>query len=470
MAFIVRTFHSTILREYDIRGIVGQTLFRDDAFAIGQAFATMVQQRTKGNRICVGRDGRLSSPDLEQAVVEGILAAGGHAVRIGTGPTPALYFAQHALGSDGAIQITGSHNPPDHNGFKMMLGGKPFYGQDIRQLGDIAASGQAMTGTGHAETEQIHQRYLTRLLDGFSGHERPLTVVWDPGNGAAGDLVQALVPHLPGRHVVINGDIDGTFPNHHPDPTDPHTLVQLQDRVRQEGADLGLAFDGDGDRLGVVDGQGNILWGDQYMVLLAQDVLSRHPGAPIIADVKASQMLFDQIAAMGGQPVMGRTGHSLIKTLMAELKAPLAGEMSGHIFFADQYYGYDDALYAAIRLLSVVARLPGSLADWFQTLPRLVNTPEVRFDCPDENKVQVIETIRSRLKAEGATMSEVDGVRVSRPQGWWLLRASNTQAVLVARAESDSATALAVLMDELRTYLDYAGIACPDMATAEGSK
>lgn len=463
----MHTFHSTILREYDIRGIVGQTLFPQDAFAIGQAFATLVKQQTGGDRICVGRDGRLSSPVLEQAVVDGIKAAGCVAIRIGTGPTPALYYAQKVQQSDGAIQITGSHNPPDHNGFKMMLAGKPFYGQAIRRLGEIAALGALENGEGREEAINIHPAYIDAVLQGYSTAKRPLTVVWDPGNGAAGEMVQAVIAQLPGRHVVINAEIDGTFPNHHPDPTDPHTLVQLRECVLAEKADLGLAFDGDGDRLGVIDGQGNILWGDQYMVLLARDVLESHPGAPIIADVKASQMLFDQIQAMGGQPVMGKTGHSLIKTLMAEIKAPLAGEMSGHIFFADRYYGFDDALYAATRLLSVVSALPVSLAEWFADLPRLVNTPEVRFDCPDEQKVSVIEAVRTRLKAEGATMSEVDGVRVSRPQGWWLLRASNTQAVLVARAEADHQDNLDHLMDELKIYLAAAGITCPDLQ-AEG--
>ena len=454
-------FHPTILREYDIRGIMGETLSAKDAHAIGQAFGTLVLQAEPRGRVCVGRDGRLSCPELEGALVEGLLSTGAGVVSIGLGPTPMLYFAQKLIGAAGAIQVTGSHNPPDHNGFKMMLGGKPFFGEAIRQLGAIAASGSATTGKGSKHTAAVARDYVEALVSAYRG-ERPLTVVWDPGNGAAGEIVQALVGRLPGRHVVINAEIDGTFPNHHPDPTDPHTLVQLQEAVAREGADLGLAFDGDGDRLGVIDGRGRILWGDQFMVLLAKEVLEDQPGAPIIADVKASQLLFDQIAAMGGRPVMGRTGHSLIKTLMAEIGSPLAGEMSGHIFFADRYHGFDDATYAAVRLLSIVSRLPSSLAEWFDTLPRLINTPELRFACADERKAGVIERVRARLKAEQAEMSEVDGVRVLRPHGWWLLRASNTQAVLVARAEAKSQKDLSRLTDELNAYLADAGLVLPE--------
>lgn len=459
----MHSFSSTILREYDIRGIVGETLSSEDAYAIGRAFASMVLAREPQGKVCVGRDGRLSSPELEKALVEGILKAGADVVQIGCGPTPMLYFAQKHFDTAGAVQVTGSHNPPSHNGFKIMLHGKPFFGEDIRQLGDIAARGAWKSGCAEKKSLIVADDYIRALLDGFTSGGKELTVVWDPGNGAAGEILQTLVKELPGRHVVINSEIDGHFPNHHPDPTDPHTLQQLREAVARENADLGLAFDGDGDRLGVIDGKGHILWGDQYLVLLAQEVLESHPGAPIIADVKASQLLFDQIASMGGKPVVGRTGHSLIKTLMAEIEAPLAGEMSGHIFFADRYYGFDDALYAALRLLSIVSRLPGTLAEWFEALPRLVNTPEMRFDCADEKKCKVIAAVRARLVSEKAEMSEVDGVRVMRPQGWWLLRASNTQAVLVARAEAENESDLGKLVEELGGYLRDAGVTLPDI-------
>jgi len=458
-------FHPTVLRKYDIRGIVGETLSTDDARAIGRTFGAMVRRAHSAPTVCVGRDGRLSSSEMEAALVAGLRLAGVDVVRLGCGPTPLVYFGQTHLNAAGAIMVTGSHNPPSHNGFKMMMAGRPFFGDDIQRLGEIAARGDwdsAPEEGGESDAASaVTKAYRAAVMAAWRNGGRSLTVVWDPGNGAAGEMVEGLASLLPGRHIVINGAIDGTFPNHHPDPTEPHTLEHLKATVAETGADIGLAFDGDGDRLGVIDGKGHILWSDQYLVLLAKEVLGAHPGAPIIADVKASQSLFDQIAAMGGTPVVGAAGHSLIKAHMAEIGAPLAGEMTGHIFFADRYFGFDDALYAAIRLLSIVAHLPGTLADWFETLPKRVNTPELRFACPDEAKAAVIEEVRARLKAEGATMSEVDGVRVTRPHGWWLLRASNTQAVLGARAEADTEADLAALQAELAAYLSGAGVVLP---------
>ncbi|MQX37431.1 phosphoglucomutase/phosphomannomutase PgmG [Roseospira navarrensis] len=464
----MHVFHPSILRRYDIRGIVGETLSEADARAIGRAFATQAAAVDASPSVAVGFDGRLSSPALEAALVEGLSDAGASAVRVGLGPTPMAYFAHAHLKTTGMIQVTGSHNPPDHNGFKMMLAGKPFFGGDIERLGAIAADGAWADGQGSRRDEDVSDAYLAALDGGFTPGGRPLSVVWDPGNGAAGVLTERLIARLPGRHAVINAAIDGRFPNHHPDPTDPATLRQLQAAVAEQGADLGIAFDGDGDRLGVIDGRGRILWGDQYLLLLAREVLEAHPGAPILADVKASQTLFDEIAAMGGKPVITATGHSLIKTRMAELGAPLAGEMSGHVFFADRYYGFDDALYAAVRLLSVVARLPGTLADWFDTIPRPLNTPELRIDCPDEKKAAVVDGVRARLKAAGAEVSEVDGVRVSRDGGWWLLRASNTQAVLVARAEAPDQAALGALVDEIAAQVSREGLDPAALRAAAG--
>jgi phosphomannomutase len=308
----------------------------------------------------------------------------------------------------------------------------------------------------------VFDAYAARLLQDFRAGS-DLTVVWDPGNGATGEVAVALTAQLPGRHILINQTIDGTFPNHHPDPTDPHTLTQLIDRVAAEKADLGIAFDGDGDRIGVVDGRGRILWGDQILVLLAEEVLAERPGAIIMADVKASQVLFDQIAAMGGQPLMWKTGHSLIKTKMAETGAPLAGEMSGHIFFGDRYYGFDDALYAAIRLISIIAGWTGqTLSGRYDLMPKLVNTPELRFDCPDEQKFSVIESVKARLAGGAGMVNDLDGVRVTHADGWWLLRASNTQAVLVARCEGKDDAALTRLKGELSAYLAAVGISVPD--------
>ncbi|MBF0334169.1 MAG: phosphomannomutase/phosphoglucomutase [Alphaproteobacteria bacterium] len=452
-------FNPTILREYDIRGIVGETLHEADAAAIGRAFGTLVR-RAGGRNVCVGRDGRLSSPALEAALVGGLTATGCQVLRVGLGPTPMLYFAGKHMAADGAIMVTGSHNPPTHNGFKMVMGGKPFFGPDIRKLGEMASAGDFETGSGGAADEPMLARYVARLLEDYDG-QRPLTVVWDAGNGAAGEAMVELVKGLPGRHVLLNEAIDGTFPAHHPDPTEPHNLIQLQDAVLAEQADVGIAFDGDGDRIGVIDGQGRILWGDQIMMLLAEDVLKARPGATIIADVKASQALFDEIARLGGAPLMYRTGHSLIKTKMAETGSPLAGEMSGHIFFADRYFGFDDALYAAVRFLGVVARLPESLSARYDRLPHMVNTPEMRFDCADQRKFAVIGEVKARLEREGATVSDIDGVRVSTPDGWWLLRASNTQAVLVARCEARSVDGLKRLRAILASQLTLSGVALP---------
>jgi len=302
--------------------------------------------------------------------------------------------------------------------------------------------------------------YVARLLRDYDG-ARPLHVAWDAGNGATGEALRRLTAKLPGRHVLLNETIDGRFPAHHPDPTEPKNLVQLQQAVIAQGCDLGIAFDGDGDRIGVVDGKGRILWGDQFMVVLAGDVLRTRPGATIIADVKASQVLFDEIARLGGSPLMWRTGHSLIKTKMAETGAPLAGEMSGHIFYADRYYGYDDALYAAVRLLGILGRGSDSLAALRDRLPAVVNTPELRFPCADTRKFAVIAEVRERLQRAGADLSDIDGVRVRTGDGWWLLRASNTQDVLVARAEAKDEAGLLRLKGLLAAQLTASGIAPP---------
>jgi phosphomannomutase len=454
-------FDPTILREYDIRGIVGQTLSTADARAIGRAYAVTLAE-AGGSRVAVCYDGRLTSPELEAALIDGLTAEGADAVRIGRGPTPMLYYAAATLGVDAGIMVTGSHNPPDHNGFKFVFQGKSFYGTAIQKLGDtaLALGGAAERTRGRVQEHPIREEYIARVARDYHG-DRPLTVAWDAGNGATGEVVQELAARLPGRHVLLNETIDGTFPAHHPDPTVPENLVQLQEAVANERCDLGIAFDGDGDRIGVVDSQGRILWGDQLMVILARDVLARHPGAPILADVKASQVLFDEIARMGGRPVMAATGHSLIKAKLAEIGAPLAGEMSGHIFFADGYYGFDDAIYVAARLLGILSRSPHSLAEMRDRLPTVVNTPELRFACPETRKFDVVREVRERLRKAAAEMTDIDGVRVRTADGWWLLRASNTQAVLVARAESATEEGLARLKSELAAELAASGVELP---------
>jgi phosphomannomutase len=454
-------FDPTILREYDIRGIVGQTLSSADAEAVGRAYAVTLAE-AGGHRVAVGYDGRLTSPELEAALADGLAAESADVVRIGRGPTPMLYYAAATLGVDGGVMVTGSHNPPDHNGFKFVFQGKPFYGAAIQRLGEIALGlGNLHHAPGRITEHAIRSDYVARLARDYHGSD-PLTVAWDVGNGATGEVVQELTARLPGRHILLNETIDGSFPAHHPDPTIPENLVQLQQAVTRERCDLGIAFDGDGDRIGVVDGRGRILWGDQLMVVLARDVLARHPGAPIIADVKASQVLFDEIVRMGGRPVMAATGHSLIKAKLAETGAPLAGEMSGHIFFADGYYGFDDAVYVAVRLLGVLSRSQESLTEIGDRLPTVVNTPELRFPCGEARKFEVVHEVRERLREAGAEMTDIDGVRVQTADGWWLLRASNTQAVLVARAESTTDDGLVRLKKLLAAELAASGVELPD--------
>ena len=464
MSQVAHKFDSTILREYDIRGIVGTTLHAADARAIGRTFGSMVK-RKGGKRVALGYDGRLSSPELAAACIEGLTAAGVNVVNIGLAATPMLYFAVWHLDADGGIQITGSHNPPDYNGFKMMMGKKSFYGADILKLGEMAGKGDVETGTGSVEQKNILPDYAARLLKDVKPG-RKLKVAWDTGNGAVGVSIRAVVDKLPGEHFVLNEQVDGTFPAHHPDPTVPKNLEQLVAEVRRRGCDLGIAFDGDGDRIGAIDGKGRILWGDQLMILWSRDVLKSRPGATIIADVKASQALFDEILRAGGTPLMWKTGHSLIKTKMAELKAPLAGEMSGHVFFADTFYGFDDALYCGLRLLNIVANSRESLAEMRDKLPQLVNTPELRFDCAEDRKFKIVDDVKARLNQAGAKVNDIDGVRVNTPDGWWLLRASNTQAVLVARCESANEDGLERLKGDLKAALAASGVDLPDEAGA----
>lgn len=448
-------FDPTSLREYDIRGIVGKTLGPDDARAIGRGFATLLR-RAGGTRVAVGRDGRVSSPILEAALVEGLTASGCDVVRIGLGPTPMLYYAEAILEVDGGIQITGSHNPGDYNGFKMVFQHRPFFGQDIQTLGKMAAEGDWEDGEGTVTDADILDDYVGRLFAGYAGGT--FRIGWDCGNGAAGPVVEKLVKLLPGEHHTLFTDVDGNFPNHHPDPTEEKNLAHLKALVAAENLDFGLAFDGDGDRIGAIDGQGRVIWGDQLLSILAEPVLRKDPGATIIADVKASQALYDRIAEMGGQPLMWKTGHSLIKTKMKETGAPLAGEMSGHIFFAQDYYGFDDAQYAAVQLINAVHLIGRSMSEIRSAMPAIVNTPEMRFQVDESRKFAVIDEVLERLKAEGADVNDTDGARVNTPDGWWLLRASNTQDVLVARAEATDEAALERLLAMIDAQLAASGL------------
>jgi phosphomannomutase len=454
--FMSHNFHTTTLREYDIRGIIGETLGAEDAYAIGRSFATMLG-RAGGKKIVVGYDGRLSSPMLEEALVRGITEAGLDVVSIGMGPTPMLYYAEAVMDDvDGGIEITGSHNPANYNGFKMVFQSRPFFGADIQELGRMAAAGDWSSGKGAASTFDIIDQYVERIVQ--AAPLKAFRIGWDAGNGAAGPVIERLVKMLPGEHHLLFVDVDGQFPNHHPDPTDPANLVDLQRLVAEKKLDFGVAFDGDGDRIGAIDGEGRVIWGDQLMQIYAEDVLREVPGATIIADVKASQALYDRIAELGGKPLMWKTGHSLIKSKMKEVGSPLAGEMSGHIFFKHDYYGFDDAIYAALRLMRASANLGKSVTELRSAMPEMINTPEMRFQVDESRKFAVIDEVLARLEADGADVNATDGARVNTPDGWWLLRASNTQDVLVARAEASSEAGLDRLMAQIDAQLAASGL------------
>ncbi len=448
-------FNPTILREYDIRGIVGETLGETDAYALGRTFAALALD-AGAKRIAVGRDGRTHSLALEAELVRGLAEGGIHVVRIGMGPSPMLYFATYHLAVDGGIQVTGSHNPADYNGFKMLLGGNSVFGAAIQDLGRRAAEGRWSEGAGSVEEADVASAYADRLVEDFSG--QAYRIGWDAGNGAAGPILEQLIKRLPGEHHAIFTDVDGSFPNHHPDPTVEANLADLKALVADKSLDFGIAFDGDGDRIGAVDGQGRVIWGDQLLLILAGPVLQAEPGATIIADVKASQILFDGIAALGGKPLMWKTGHSLIKSKMKEAGAPLAGEMSGHIFFKHRWYGFDDALYAAVRVIEAVSASGKSLAELMDAMPRSLATPELRFEVEAARKFTIVEEVRDRLLDERAEVDTTDGVRVRTADGWWLLRASNTQDVLVARAEASDQTGLDRLVAEIDARLAHSGV------------
>ncbi len=459
-------FHSTVLREYDIRGIIGETLGPDDARAIGRSFGTMLRE-AGGKTVAVGYDGRVSSPMLEHALVEGLTASGCNVVKIGMSATPMLYYAEASSEEvDGGIQITGSHNPANYNGFKMVFQGRPFFGKDILALGEISAVGQWVDGNGEVSERDILGEYVERLLEGVAGIEggalADLKVGWDAGNGAAGPALEALAARLPGEHHLLFTEVDGHFPNHHPDPTVEANLADLRTLVAEKNLDFGVAFDGDGDRIGAIDGDGRVIWGDQLLMIYAEDVLKTHANATIIADVKASRALFDHVSAHGGQPLMWKTGHSLIKSKMKETGSPLAGEMSGHVFFADTYYGYDDALYAGVRLIAASARLGKSVTQLRGEMPQMLNTPEMRFQVDETRKFPAIDEVTDRLTnnpgPEVESVNATDGVRVTTADGWWLLRASNTQDVLVARAESDTEEGLERLIGQIDEQLALSGL------------
>ena len=438
-------------RSYDLRGIVGRTLDPQDAHGLGRAFAALARGSGK-RKIAVSRDGRISSPELERELVRGLVEGGMHVFRMPLGATPLVSFTVHRLGLDGGIMVTGSHNPADQNGFKLHLG-DPVYGDALGALWEVdpvSAPGGDMTEIDLAED------YLAALAAEVPG---PVSAAWDSGNGATGEMVERLIGRLPGRHSTLFTGIDGSFPNHHPDPSVPENLRDLSAAVSREGCELGIAFDGDGDRIGLVDAAGEIVWADQLILLLARDLLRERPGSAIVADVKSSGTLFDGIAAAGGRPVMGPSGYVLVREAMLRERAPLAGEMSGHIFFGDRWHFADDGLYVAVRTLGALARAGLTLRQFRKSLPPTFATPEMRLPCPDERKAEVLAGVAARI--EHARIDRTDGLRVMEEDGWWLLRASGTEPKLTARCEAATPEGLERLQTQLAEQLRAFGLDLP---------
>ncbi len=443
----------TIFREYDIRGIADTELLSPDITDLGRALGTLLQRKS-GKRINLGRDCRLSSTRLRDALKEGLLSSGCDVTDIGVVPTPLLYFSAVHLKADGAVMITGSHNPAEFNGFKTVCGSGTLHGETIQEVRHLIEKKDFAHGAGHANEMDLSAAYLDAVAPQFQ-FDRRIKVVADAGNGTAGPLVHRLLQRINCDVTELFFEMDGHFPNHHPDPTVPANLKHLQDAVREHKADLGIAFDGDSDRIGAVDEHGNVIYGDMLMLIYGREILTRKPGATFIGEVKCSQIMYDELERLGGHPIMYKTGHSLIKAKMKEEHAELAGEMSGHMFFADRYFGYDDALYAACRLMEIVSRSGKPLSAQLDGLPKTVTTPEIRIDCPDEIKFDVVARVASEFKKTHKVIG-VDGARVLFSQGWGLLRASNTQPVLVMRFEATSESLLAEYQQEVERMLDRA--------------
>ena len=422
-----------IFREYDIRGLVDQDLTDDVVWLIGRGLASYLLNQGK-KRAAVGRDGRLSSPRFRHSLVQGMVTGGLEVVDIGLCPTPVFYFSLFHLDRDGGAMITGSHNPPEFNGFKVCSGKDTLYGEQIQELRRIIESQNFTEGRGFVSWQDVLPAYRKHLVENIR-LQRKIKVVIDSGNGTAGLVAPKIMRDLGCEVFDLYSEVDGRFPNHHPDPTIPEYLEDLIAKVRETGAEVGIAYDGDADRIGVVDPRGNIIWGDQLMILFSRQVLKTHPGATIVSEVKCSQNLYDDIARNGGRGIMGRAGHSLLKKQMKEEKALLGGEMSGHIFFADRYFGYDDAIYASCRLVEILSRTEKRIPDLLSDVPQAFNTPEIRVDCPDDRKFLIAEKVKESFRNEYPIV-DVDGVRVIFPDGWGLVRASNTQPILVLRFEA----------------------------------
>jgi phosphomannomutase/phosphoglucomutase len=456
---MVETLHPTIFREYDIRGIVGRDLNGETAEILGRGIGTYA--RSQGMRLLtLGRDNRLSSPELSQGLARGLMATGCDLIDIGQVPTPLLYFSLFHLSPDGGVMVTGSHNPPEFNGFKVALGKSTIFGERIQEIRRIIAGGAFASGEGSLRTQDVVEPYVAMVRETIR-LDRPLKVVVDAGSGTAGPLATRLLRDLGCTVIELFCTPDGTYPGHFPDPTVASNLTHAIQAVHREGADLAVAFDGDADRLGVVDDRGGIVWGDQLMIVFARDILTRHPGAAVVFEVKCSVTLEEEVRRHGGRPIMWKAGHSLIKQKMKEEHALLGGEMSGHLFLAEDYYGYDDAVYAALRLLRIIARGGTSLSALLADVPVMASTPEIRATCPDEEKFAVVQAVVEHYRPLRRTI-DVDGARVIFPGGWALVRASNTQPVLVLRFEAvDQDTLRAIMADVQETLRTHPSVEIP---------
>jgi phosphomannomutase/phosphoglucomutase len=449
------TVNPRIFREYDIRGLHERDLTDNAVRLIGRAFGTWLRRRGK-KTLAVGRDFRLSSPRILKAVVEGLVSTGVDVSLAGEVPTPGLYYSIVALGSDGGLQVTGSHNPIEYNGLKLCEGVQAVYGKDIQALLDLIRRGDFEKGAGSVREDPTGDRYRDMLAAKVkpTGRRR---VVLDAGNGSAGPFAPGIFRRLDQEVIELFCEPDGSYPNHTPDPTVEANLQDLIRTVRAEKADFGIGYDGDADRIGAVDGQGRILWGDQLLALFARDVLAEVPGAPVVFDVKCSQGLEEDIRAHGGKPVMWKTGHSIMKAKMKELAAPLAGELSGHVFFTHGYYGFDDAIYGSLKLLEIVTRSGTTLAELRDSIPYYTATPEIRLDTTDDEKFAIVDRVRDHFRAR-LPVIDIDGARVQFPDGWALVRASNTQPVLVVRFEARTKERLLAIQDEVYAVLEREGV------------
>ena len=429
-------FNSDILREYDIRGIVDQDLTKNTAYTIGRTFGHVVCSKFEDKTVVVGYDGRLTSLKLHEYLCEGLVQSGANVISIGMGPTPMTYFAHYSLNTNAAIMVTGSHNPSEYNGFKMVLNKHSFFADNIQLLQKLVDDPKLSFAKGTYKEVDLKNDYINRNLQNIILNKK-LKIAWDIGNGAMGAVIDGFTNLLSNAdHILINKEVDGTFPNHHPDPTVPKNMLQLIKSVKQNNCDIGIAFDGDGDRLGVVDNLGNIIWADQYMLLLAKEISTIYDNPKIIMDVKCSKMFFDEVKKFNCEPIMYKTGHSPIKEKMKEVNSPLSGEMSGHVCYGDDFYGYDDAMYVALRLLRIISNEKKSLNELMSVFPKTMATPEIRFDVLESRKFIIIDEIKNRLLNSEGKVIAIDGIRIENDLGWFLIRASNTQNQLTCRAEA----------------------------------